>query len=149
MYFKGSALTLGFSTDDDDARSYWARASKFYVASARKRASLHIFSGPSADQGCDAPLQQRDVFVRTFSSLLHRTKRWKDICAVWGLLMDIMSRRQRPLSRACALDSSGHDPSLVRNASHPLHSIITTFWLRARALHTWPPVRASRVLTTS
>ena len=36
------------------------------------------------------------------------------------------------------LDSSGYDPSLVRNASHPLHSIITTFWLRARALHTWP-----------
>ena len=110
---------------------------------------LHIVSGPSADEGCDAPLQQRDVSVRTFSSLLHRTKRWKDICAVWGLLMDIMSGRQRPLSRACALDSSGHDPSLVRNASHPLHSIITTFWLRARALHTWPPVRASRVLTTS
>ena len=87
VYFRGSALTLGFSTDDDDAKSYWAHASKLYVASARKRASLHIVSGPSADEGCDAPLQQRDVSVRTFSSLLHRTKRWKDICAVWGLLI--------------------------------------------------------------
>ena len=45
-------------------RSYWAKA-RFtpYLASAHRGASLHIVSGPSADDGGDAPLQQRDVFV--------------------------------------------------------------------------------------
>ena len=35
------------------------------MASAHRGASLHIVSGPSADEGGDAPLQQRDVIVRT------------------------------------------------------------------------------------
>ena len=36
-------------------------AGKPYMASARRGAPPHIVSGPNADDGCDAPLQQRDV----------------------------------------------------------------------------------------
>ena len=49
------------------------------MASAHRGASLHIVSGPSADEGGDAPLQQRDVIVRT------QHKKVEDLRAAHGV----------------------------------------------------------------
>ena len=55
------------STDDDRIPKVVLGQGEVYPLDglSSQGGSLHIVSGPSADEGGDAPLQQRDVIVRT------------------------------------------------------------------------------------